>query len=172
LIFDETVISKTRNPITQFDYDGKFLIEVYQINAPTDVSLREINQTDKNDHITYNHTYNLLYNFGIYSVCYKSGSQDTVKSICLNLSGDRTFTIKKNDSIAYYYSRAKSFYIKFREDGKQDFFIGPEYGHEQVKISMEVLLLKHADKLYLILCIAKKENIYLEPGTLLTLINN
>jgi len=169
LVFDETVISKTRNPITQFDYDRKFRIEVYRIKVRPGISLKDVYESHKNDHITYYYTFNVLDDFDTYSVSYKSGAQDVVKSIYLNLFGDGTFTIKKNDSIAYYYSKARSFHIKFQKDGAQDFFVGTKDDWHQPTVPMEVMLIRRGDQLYFILLVAEKKSYYLPPGTLLTL---
>lgn len=170
LMFDETVVSKTRNPITKFDYDRKFRVEVYRIKVQPSISLKDIYESHKNDHITYHHTFHVLDDFDTYSVSYKSGTQDVAKSIYLNLCGDGTFTIKKNDSIAYYYSRARNFYIKFQKDGVQDFFVGPDDDWHQPVIPMEIMLMRRADQLYLVLLVPEKKSYFLAPGTLLTLI--
>jgi len=167
--FVETTTSKTRNPITKFEYDSKFEVDVYRISTAGEVSLTEIDETHKNDHISYYHTYNGLSEFHTYSVSYKSGGQDVARSIYLNLFGEGTFTIKKNDSLAYYYSRAKNFYVKFRKDGIQDFFVGSTDDWREPVIPMEVMLTRRAGQLYLVLLVAEKESYHLAPGTLLTL---
>ncbi len=170
LSFVETATSKTRNPIAKFEYDSKFEVDVYRISTSGALSLTEINETHKNDHISYYQTYNVLSKFHTYSVSYKTGGQDTARSIYLNLFGAGTFTIKKNDSLVYYYSRAKSFYLKFRSDGIQDFFVGPDDDWHETEVPMEVMLIRRADQLYLVLLLAEKESYYLVPGTLLSLV--
>ena len=174
LSFENTTTSKTRNPISQFDYDGKFKIYIYRINDLNIKPLSKIIEETHNDnHITYDTSYYLLGKLGEFGVNYKAGVQDGVQLVHLNLFGDKTITLIKNDTIAYYNSMIKNFYIKYQNNTAQDFFIGEDKDWPKLgEISTEVMLKENHGNLYLVLMIAENSYTMLKPGTLLTLMSN
>ncbi len=174
LSFVKTFTSKTRNPISQFEYDEKFRINIYRINISNNLYLNKlINESHVNQHVTYNLTYYLLDRFNQFDIRYKSGRQEKVSGIYLNLFAGKTLTLLKNDSLAYYNSIIKNFSIKYQSNGPQDFFIGSSNESANFdEIPTEIMLQKKHGKLYLILMISEHEYTPLTPGTLLTLMNN
>ncbi|MBS1522755.1 MAG: hypothetical protein JST50_17280 [Bacteroidetes bacterium] len=173
LSFEQTIISKRRNPIAQFNYRNKFRINVYRVNQFSDLKIGEITtETYLNNHISYGLNYNLVDELNQYEILCKSGFQDKVSKIYINLYGDDTRIISKNDTLAYYYSKAENFYIKYQPNSPQDFFGSIKEKSIGVKIPMEIMLIKRNKNIYLILLSANDAGIALKPGTLLTLLAN
>lgn len=172
LIFQITVKSKTRNLISQFQYDKKYSINVYRLDILSNSNLNEIiNESHLDDHITYHLTYNLLDPFDKYEILYKSGVQGMASKIYLNLSGDQTQLILKNDSIAYYYSKLESFSIKYKLNDPQDFFGSIKDENSTQRFPIEIMFIKRNGKLYLILMSPENLSERLIPGTLMSLIS-
>ncbi|SRR5260221_131404 len=172
LIFQITVKSKTRNLISQFQYDKKYSINVYRLDILSNSNLNEIiKESHLNDHITYQLSYNLLDRFDQYELLYKSGVQGMASKIYLNLSGDQTQLVLKNDSVAYYYSRLKSFSIKYKLNDPQDFFGSIKDENSNQRFPIEIMFIKHNGKIYLILMSLENSSERLIPGTLLSLVN-
>jgi hypothetical protein len=171
LSLDNTAISNTRNPISTFFYDQKFCINIYKIANLNNLPLTEIMvETNVDQHMTYHFTFHVLDRVDNNNIEYKSGTQDKISKIYLNLFGDQIQTIKKNDTLAYYYSNIRNFFIKYQLQGVQDFWGSVNDNHSWRKFPIEIIFLKHHESLYLILMTAKNENIVLIPGTLLRLI--
>jgi hypothetical protein len=173
LSFEQTITNKTRNPIVQFFYDKKYRINIYKIN--TYKALKSIKiittKSDSGKHISYYVTYTPLDKFDNYQISYKSGPQDTVRNVYLDFYRDKTLTMRESDTLTYYYSNATSFSIKYQSNAFQDFFVGAPDEDAQIKISMEVMLIKHNHALYFILLTGKDVFTELRPGTLFNLIN-
>src|SRR6202042_2374798 len=96
---------------------------------------------------------------------YKSSKPKTPGNIYLDLFGDSTRVLEKNDTIAYYYSKCSSFSIKFNPKDPNDM-----YGESQSQISgevpLEILFLKRDTKLFMLTLSCKKANTDLNPNML------
>lgn len=175
LTFDRTIESKDRNPISQFDYEKDFRISVYRLDSPDGLTLgKESRVTAKSSSQTEFFLFNVLDKFSKYDLVYRTGPQDKISSIYLNIDGDQTSELVKNDSLLYYYSQARSFYIKYKQDGVQDFFMGIKYENQRegVKIPIEVMFKKQGNNVYLIIMTSADSLNQLKPGALADLIVN
>lgn len=173
LSLDQTIISKRRNPIVQFNYGKNFRINVYRTNQLSDSKIGEITtETYLNNHISYGLNYNLVDGLNQYEILCKSGFQDKVSKIYINLFGDDTRIISKNDTLAYYYSKVENFYIKYQPNSPQDFFGSIKEKSVGIKIPMEIMFIKRNKNTYLILLSADDTGTALKPGTLLGLLAN
>ncbi|MDR3694114.1 hypothetical protein [Mucilaginibacter sp.] len=170
LIFNESVVSNTRRPISQLTYMGKFRIDVCEIDTLNNLLLTQtVLESHKNQHITYYFPYRVLYKFRQCEISYKVGGQDEISKIYLNAYGDNFQTIKKNDSIVCYYFKFKNFSIKYNKDGKQDFFGLTRDSLSTVTIPIEIMFFKKRRNLYLILMTPVEYGTSLQPGTLFSL---
>lgn len=174
LLANETIISQRRNPICQFSYDKKFLINVYKIDITTNLSPSEMtDETNENNHISYGLNYHTAVDDTCkYEILYKSGFQDKGSGIYLNIFGDNTHLVEKNDTLVCYYSKIENFYIKYQLDAAQDFFGRVKEKYNGIKIPMEIMFIKRNNNTYLILLSANDTGIALRPGTLLGLLAN
>ena len=172
LSFDQTIVNNFRKPISEFTYQEKFLVAVYEIDTLTSLPLdRAVTESYLDEHISYNVSYSVLEHQSQYEIEYKSGRHDKISKIYVNLFGDSIQTIKKNTSVAYYYGRLKNFSLKYQVDGKQDFFGSIGEGTSTF-IPLELMLYKKANAIYLLLMVPFDGNTRLEPGTMGNLIKN
>jgi hypothetical protein len=100
-----------------------------------------------------------------------NGAADDPAKIYLNLFGNGTHVIMKNDSIAYYHSDFKNFYIKYRLAGGEEFFgTASEKNDDTIRSPLELMFLKRKSSLYFILLYGNDEKTNLQAGTLYNLI--
>ena len=170
LVFDATNISKTRSPISKFTYD-KFRIFVYRINSVTRMSLDTgiIDSYDDQD-LTQHYIYGFFGEFDQFDFLFKTGTQDKVSKVYFNIRGLQTQIIKKNDILAYYYSRFKNFSITYKNDGAHDFFGQVKDSATYATIPIEIMFLERKNNLYLIMLTSINSKIDSAPGTLINLI--
>jgi hypothetical protein len=159
--------TKLRNPISELAYKDYRLV-VYKIDT-----LRNSN-TSLNNIIKESYT-NTKDNFGSYrgivdyddilGMYVQMAVPDKPERIYLNLFGNNTHTIIKNDSVAYYSSDFKNFYIKYRPDGGEEFYgKATEHDDDNITTPLELMFLKRNRNLYFILMFANKGT--LKPGML------
>ncbi len=172
LVFDETDISKTRNPIAIFAYNDKFRMFVYRVNSVTHMSLDTcIIDSHADDNLTHHFIYGRFGEFDQFDFLFKRGTQDKASKVYLNIRGLQTQIIKKNDTLAYYYSRFKNFSIKYKSNGAVDFFGSVKDSvDDNVTIPIEIMFLERKNNLYLVMLTSINNKIDLVPGTLMNLI--
>jgi hypothetical protein len=96
---------------------------------------------------------------------YKGLKPDNPRNIFLDLYGDSTRLLQKNDTIAYYYSKCENFAIRFTLGGKIDIYA--DLKHEQYNpVPLEILFLKRKDNLFLIILSSKYDAIHLNENYL------
>jgi hypothetical protein len=172
LVFNETDISKTRNPIAQFTYNNKFRMFVYRVNSARPISLDTgINDSYIGENMSHNFIYGRFGEFDQFDFLFKRGTQDKVSKVYLNIQGLQTQTIKKNGTLAYYYSRFRNFSIKYNSEAAQDFFGSVKDSvSDNVSIPIEIMFLERKKNLYLVILTSTNNKIDLAPGTLMNLI--
>jgi len=84
------------------------------------------------------------------------------------LFGDNTQVIKKNDTIAYYYSKCRSFSVKFGTQDLNDIY-GECKSQSLSYVSLEIAFLRRKNKLFMIILSSKDASTDLKPGTLKTI---
>jgi len=171
LFFDKTIKSKQRNPVSQFNYDKNFRLNIFSVTTGNNGSLSEIvEETLKDYHMSYNTPYHILDRFDQYDIISKYGVEDTISKVILNIYGKETKTIVKNDTVAYYYSRIKSFNIKYGRNEDNDYFIGIRDGYENVRIPMELGVLKKKNKIFFLILTSINELFDIDPKELSDLV--
>ncbi len=170
LTFDGIKENESGSPIAEYSFDKQYHVYICKLRAKNSAPLKSfIVETNKSSSVSYGSVYDLLNRFDDYKIYYKMGVQDTVSKIYLNIFGGVLKTIAKNDTLVYYSSRFKNFYIKYNFNGSQSFY---GYTSNSVTIAMETMVLRSSGNIYLIFMTPVKSNIEIAPGTLLTLIKN
>lgn len=173
LIFDKSLINKNRSPISQYIFEKIYHIDLYKLKIADTLPLKAlIIENQKNEHITYGWPYNIIDSYNSYQISCRVFFRDTVSKIYLNLFGNRTHVIRKNDSLIDYYSLFRNFYIKYSPNGKQDFYGSIKDTLSSVTVPIEIMFLRRNTNLYIILMTPIHNNVKLIPGTLLKLINS
>jgi hypothetical protein len=161
--------SKLRAPIAEFSFK-EFHYLIYKVDSlrGSDIHLDKIIKE------TYNDTRD---NYGSYrgiveysdppDIYVKMGKPDNFGQIYLNLFGSNTRTIMKNDSIAYYFSDFKNFFIKYKPSGGEEFFgKASKKDDDDARIPLELMFLKRTNNLYFILMYGNDKKTVLPAGTL------
>ncbi|MDB5090866.1 MAG: hypothetical protein JWR09_4860, partial [Mucilaginibacter sp.] len=131
-----------------------------------------IEETFKDHHMSYNIPYHILDRYDQYDIISKYGVQDTVSRVILNIYGNGTTTILKNDTLAFYYSRIKYLNIKYGVNEDNDYFIGIRDGYENVRIPMEIGVLKKKNKIFFLILTSINGISNIEPNELSKLVKN
>jgi|GEM_PF-1665530 len=150
IVFVETKASKYRNPISYFFIADRYYLQVYKMDTSFNYSLNTaIKQVYSNAH-TWTYTPYALDSRTDMEFLYKATKPRKPKSIFFDLYGDSTIVLKKNDTIAYYYSKCRNFSIKFNLQDQNDI-----YGECQSKsfseVSLELMFLKRHKELFLLI---------------------
>lgn len=173
LSFDRTIKSKQRSPVSQFNYGKNFRLNIFSVFTNSKGPLFSIiEETFKDYHMSYNIPFHILDRYDQYDIIGKYGVQDTVSRIILNIYGSGTATILKNDTLAFYYSRIKYLSIKYGANEDNDFFIGVKDGFENVKVPMEIGVLKKKNKIFFLILTSINEISNIEPNELSKLVKN
>jgi len=173
LTFEKSRKSKSRSAIAEYSFDGKYHIDICKLKTHNDRPLADLMvETHKDSHVTYGSVYTLLNSFNDYEISYKFGGPDTISKIYLNIFGGRFKTIIKNDTLTYYASRFKNFYIKYNFKAAQDFFGSIKDTLSSLTVPIEIIFLRSKGDLFFILMTPIQRNVDIVPGTLLTLIGN
>jgi len=151
--------TKLRNPISELAYKDYRLI-VYKMDTLRDskVSLNNIiheSYSATKDNLT---AYRGIVEYGDTPELYvHMAAPDKPDRIYLNIFGEQTRVITKNDSVAYYSSNFKRFYIKYKPDGSDEFYgNASEHDDENAIVPLELMFLKRNRNLYFILMFANK----------------
>jgi len=167
-----TFSTKLRNPISELAYKDYRLL-IYKIDSLRD-SNKNLNNIVKE---SYKDTKD---NFGSYRSVVEYGdipdmyvqmaAPDKPEHIFLNLFGRHTRTIAKNDSVAYYSSDFKNFFIKYKPDGGEEFYGKATEHDDDATKPLELMFLKRNHNLYLILMFPGKGASKLPSGILSNLL--
>jgi|GEM_PF-2128154 len=160
--FKESIESKFREPISEFKINDAqlFIYNMGKFTLPVD---KIINEYFIDSHVSFGYAFNVLTENDMLEILYKSESAQKCNGIFLNLYGDDTQKLIKNDTIAYYYSNFKTFSIGYQGSGIQDFFGKVEDQYVGKKIPLEVLFIKKNNNLYVLLMTINKKDTLLQP---------
>jgi hypothetical protein len=159
IAFTETINTKLRGPISKFNYK-EFHGMVYKIDSSynSNTPLGQIMRETNNDvHITYNKTYSSIMDYkSLPEVNIIMDKPVAAKSVYFNLFGDKTQIVTKNDSIAYYFSNLKNFFIQYKQEGEQEFFgkASDKVDDDDARMPVEMMFFKRNNNLYFILLAA------------------
>lgn len=149
---DCTHLNKKRNPISGFDFEGKYDIIVYKLNLTRELPLKRIIQEERNDAKGASGTVYTNVNQNIFDLYYKSGKPDLASEIYLAFRGDSLKTVAKNDSVACYYMEGYRFSMRYGRDEPADIYAETKkepFVHQ--KLPMSVLLLRRGKTVYFVL---------------------
>ncbi|MDB5114526.1 MAG: hypothetical protein JWQ79_18 [Mucilaginibacter sp.] len=166
-----TIVAKLRPPISVFDYDGKYNIEITKINLKPGLSLKKIMNETLGEADFGNGTYIQSQSDNM-TVNYKSTSIDTIPKLQLTLYGDSVNIAAKSDTTAYYYLMLKNFSIQNRQNNSTEIFTRIKSGFLSLKspeIPAEILFLKRQNTLYVLVLTVNDPKIKLEHSLLLKL---
>jgi hypothetical protein len=167
-----TLNSKLRAPISDFIYKNYHCL-IYKIDSVhgADVHLDKIIKETYNDNPNNYGSYNGVFGFGSGpSIWLQMAVPDKPSQIYLNLFGDKTRVITKNDSMVYYSSNFKNFYIKYKPTGGEEFYgkASQNDNDEAKRFPVELMFLKRDRKLYFMLTYS--DGPVLPSGTLFSFI--
>jgi hypothetical protein len=166
-----TVNIKFRNSISNIGYNKNYYIQIYKLDSTFNIPVREaINENYEFNHGYHDVPYDINEQYCAEFV-YKLYRPTKPSKIYLSLSGNNTQILKKNDSIACYYSNFQNFSIKFQKDADDDIYAKANSDNFLTKeVPLEVLFLKRQKNLYLILMSVNDRAISLMPDMLYNLI--
>jgi hypothetical protein len=151
LDFKETINSKDKNPIVNCYYMKNNAMVIYKMgligDIPVDHMITEIRESR---HITYSEVF---WENAPFDVHFRVGKAEPFSRIFLTLYGSETKILKKNDSLAYYYSNLKNFSIGTKGEEPQDLFWSAS---DSISHPIEILFVKRQKYLYLFLLDRKK----------------
>jgi hypothetical protein len=150
-----TLNSKLRAPISDFIYKNYHCLiykidSVHGVNVHLDKIIKETYNDNPNNYGSYN---GVLGFGGGLSVWLQMAVPDKPSQIYLNLFGDNTHIIAKNDSVVYYSSNLKNFYIKYKPTGGEEFYGKASQNNDDdaKRFPVELMFLKRDRKLYFML---------------------
>jgi hypothetical protein len=167
----QTTEGKRRNAISEFYYNNKFYIQIYKIDYIKNLSINDlIKVSNAGTSISHNVGYLELTDKRI-DISYKIGPRNkNITNLYFNLHGDPTYILLKNDSIAYYYSNASNFSIKYKLDSPYDIYGKTKDNVGEQKSPVEIMFLKRHDNLYFILLSSKVGDLTMDTYALYNLI--
>lgn len=169
IVCNSSLTSKHRNLVTEFHSD-QFYILIYKLGASNKLSLSNINEN-------YNYSERPMYSYYIdastnkqLQLQYKLGNAEEISSLYFALYGDHTQALKKNDTVAYYYSSFKNFSIKYQAEAAADIYGKTKGNSQNSKMPLEIMFLKRNSSLYLILLTNRNYSANLDLNALYNLI--
>lgn len=170
LRLERTLFSKTRNPISIFDYNDKFILCLYKITETSHSLKTLITETYTNQpNQSSNQVYNSVLDDDSYEMLFKSGQPGDVEQILLNQYGTGTICESKNDSIAYYYCHYKNFSLTYSLKSPLDLHSGLRSASNANSCDGELMFIRYNNGLYLVY-LGSRKGMGLTPGTLSKLI--
>jgi hypothetical protein len=169
IVCDSSLTSKHRSLVTEL-HNNQFYILVYKLGAANKLYLNNVYEN-------YSSSGAPMYSYYIdastskqLQVQYKLGIMGEIPSLYFNLYGDHTQALKKNDSVAYYYSNFENFSIRYQKEGKIDIYGKAKGNPQRSKAPLEVMFLKRNNNLYFILLTNRNYSTNLDLNALYNLI--
>ena len=170
LVCDNAITSKHRNIITEF-HDEHFYIEVYKLDTLNGLPLGKIiNEAFNDNGISKNLYYTDYSNKKQFEISYKLGTREKLSMLYFTLYGDHTQVVKKDDTVAYYYSKFENFSIKYQKEGAIDIYGKIKENFRDAKVPVEIMFLKRNNNLYFILLANKSYSANLDLYALYNLV--
>ncbi|WP_394772491.1 hypothetical protein [Mucilaginibacter sp.] len=165
-------MSKFRNPISCFFVHKDYYLQVYKIDTSYKYLLTNTIKISYDDASLRYFTGYYLDDFTEMEFLYKATKPQKPINIYIDLYGENTKTLMKNDSIAYYFSKCKSFSLGFNKNESFDIHGQPKDGILKKTIDLEMLLFKRKSNLFMLTLSAKDADGSLKPWTLYNLFLN
>ncbi|MBS1503924.1 MAG: hypothetical protein JST32_17775 [Bacteroidetes bacterium] len=165
-----SVTARFQNPISDLESrDNKYFLEVYKWNIPTDISLDKFISESTNSKIIINDVTYMQRGGALFDVSYKMENVK-VSHIDLNIIGEEGTTVK-NDSVASFYSKFKTFSIRYSNsdttaiwamsDGKA--FTVPTTNIPATGLPIDIMFIKKRKAVYLLLMSVNDSRAKLSP---------
>lgn len=149
---DCTHLNKERNPISGFDFEGKYDIVIYKLNLMKELSLKGIIKEEENEAKGASGTVYTNVNQNIFDLYYKSGKPEPASEIYLAFRGDLLKTVAKNDTVACYYMKGYRFSMRYGKDEPADIYAETKKDpFVRQKLPMSILLLRRGKSVYFVL---------------------
>jgi hypothetical protein len=165
IVFIKTSVSKYRNPVSKFYIDSKYYLQVYKMDTSFNYSLKNaVKESFSDAHFWFSTPYALDETTDM-EFLFKLTKPIKPKNIFLDLYGDRTHVLIKNDTIAYYQTNCRNFSLKFNLQDKNDIY-GECKSKSLSEAPLEIMFLKRNKKLYMLILSATNANTELKQGML------
>lgn len=171
LVIDGSDESKRRNAVSKFYYDKKYFIEVYKLDAANHLPLcKMIREKFEDRRMSPGMDYNECAGDAQFAVEYLSRPKQKVSNIYFTLYGDSTRALRKNDTMAYYYSNFQNFSLSSAQNQPEDIYGHMKDDFTEFKTPLELLFLKRKRNVYFILMGSQNNTIPLGRNALCDLI--
>ncbi|ASU34623.1 hypothetical protein [Mucilaginibacter xinganensis] len=165
IVFIETWTWKYRNPISFFYVSNSYYLQLYKMDAVFNYSLKKAVKENFSNAHSWTYSPYVVDNRTKMEFLYKETKPLKSKNVYLDLFGDSTKVIRKNDTMVYYYSKCVNFSLKLDPQKPMDIY-GESHSEKTSEIPLEIMLFKRNNKLYLLVLSAKDAAIKIKPGTL------
>jgi hypothetical protein len=161
--FVETIDFTYRNPVSSFFIQNQYYLEIYKIDSSFSSTLNRAIRDSYTNAETWISTPYAADDKTDLEFFYKSSKPKKANDIYFDLFGDNTQVMKKNDTVAYYYSRCSNFSIKFNQHDENDIY-GEVKNHGEMPL--EILFFKRKKNLYLAMLSSTNAGTNLKPNIL------
>jgi hypothetical protein len=169
-VFVQTTAKKYRNPISSFYIENKYYLQVYKMDTSFNYSLKnEIKESRSDADMSTFYTPYVLDDRTDMKFLYNANKPHKPKNIYFDLYGDSTHILKKNDTIAYYYTNCRNFSIKFNIQDQNDIYCECK-SQSFSEVPFELMFLKQGTDLYMLTLSATNASTKLKQGMLYNLI--
>jgi len=165
IAFIDTWKWKYRNPVSFFSVSGKYYLQLYKIDTAFNYPLKNAIKEVYSDAHSWIYTPYGLDERTKMEFLYKLTKPTKPRIIYLDLYGDDTQVLTKNDTIVYYYTKCVSFSIKYDLQKPNDIY-GESHSESSSEIPLEIMFFKRKNNLYMSILSAKGDEIKIIPGTL------
>ena len=170
LVLVNTLSSKYRNPVSRFYFDDKYYLQVYKMDnsfkSPLTKNIKEKFSGSSPSYTEYANDDMTDMEF-----LYKRTEPQKPKSIYLTIGGDSTVLLKKDDTIAYYFSKCANLSIKFNPEKENDIY-GECKSEKFNQVPLEIMFLRRINNLYMLTLSSKNAGTNLKRGTLYNLLQS
>jgi hypothetical protein len=166
IVYVQTTAKKYRNPISSFYIGNKYYLQVYKMDTSFNYSLKnEIKESRSDADMSTFYTPYILDERTDMKFLYNANKPHKPKNIYLDLYGDSTHVLKKNDTIAYYYTDCKNFSIRFTPEGENDIY-GECKSRNLSEMPLELMFIKKKSNLFMVILSDSHANTHLKHGIL------
>jgi len=167
----ETMNFRNRPPVSQLIYDDKYILAITTINSKKDDLLRDaVTDTLLNAERTVGEVYSIVNLTNSFQIQFRSQPVRTPSHVFLTLSGDSVTILKTANSIRYHLL-CKDFSVRYEDDAPIDIYAsGKEVGFKKKLISLDLLLLKRREQIYIMLMTPTETDAQISPDLLFSLI--
>lgn len=171
---DRTDESKRRNPISEYFYKGKFYLQIYKIDTLGDLSIDKIiKEKFESTKASFNTDYIQFENNTPFVISYKlENKPKNISEVYFTLFGSDTKVLRKDQNMAYYYSKFENFSIRYHQVGQKDIYGNMKDNFQGKHISCEIMFLKENKNLFYILLSALDDKTNLDMNMLYNLVRS